>query len=208
MCLDPEFWKPDLTVPNHLKIKRSGNELVVYHSFGNYDLRTAHSRNIKGTGAIQAAVERLQAEGMAVRLNFVTGVKNTEVRYLQAQADVVVDQLNYGRYGATAREAMMLGKPTICYINRSEPKSADVLRSTQELPLVSATEETIYNVLGDLLVDSERRRRLGDAGRAFAMKWHSADACAERYEAVYDSLMGEQFGGRDSKPEKREACKP
>ncbi len=208
MCLDPGFWKPDLIVPGRLKIERAEDELLVYHSFGNYDLRTGSGRNIKGTDAVRAAVERLRAEGMAVRLVFVTDVKNTEVRYLQVQADVIVDQLNYGRYGATSREAMMLGKPTICYINRSEPRPTDVLRSTQELPLVSATEETVYEVLRDLLGDRERRHRLGVAGRAFAMKWHSADACAERYEAIYDSVMGEQFGGRASRPEKEEACKP
>ena len=207
MCLDPEFWKPDLTVPAPLKIERAEDELLVYHSFGNYDLRTVGGRNIKGTGAVRAAVSRLQAEGMAVKLVFVTDVKSTEVRYLQVQADVIVDQLNYGRYGATAREAMMLGKPTICYINRNEPKPADILRSTQELPLVSATEQTIYEVLHDLLLDRERRRRLAAAGRAFAMKWHSADACAERYEAIYDSVMAKQFGGQASKPEAEEACR-
>jgi len=207
MCLDPEFWKPDLAVPAHLKIDRAEDELLVYHSFGNYKLRTAGGRNIKGTGAVRAAVERLRTEGMAVRFVFVTDVKNTEVRYLQVQADVIVDQLNYGRYGATAREAMMLGKPTICYINRSEPKAADVLRSTQELPLVSATEETIYEVLRDLLLDRGRRLRLGTAGRAFAMKWHGADACAERYEAIYDSVMGEQFRGQTLKPETEETCR-
>jgi hypothetical protein len=207
MCLNPEFWKPDLTVPAPLKIERAEDELLVYHSFGNYDLRTVGGRNIKGTGAVRAAVSRLQAEGMAVKLVVVTDVKSTEVRYLQVQADVIVDQLNYGRYGATAREAMMLGKPTICYINRREAKPADVLRSTQELPLVSATEETIYEVLRDLLLDREGRGRLGAAGRAFAMKWHSADACAERYETIYDSVMSEQFGGQASKPETEEACR-
>lgn len=207
MCLDPEVWKPDLAVPDRLRIERRDGELVVYHSFGNYDLRTVHGRNVKGTGAIKAAVERLQAEGMPVRLIFVTNVKNTEVRHLQVQADVIVDQLNYGRYGATAREAMMLGKPTICYINRNEPTSCDVLESTKEVPLVSATEETVYEVLRELLVDREKRRRLGEAGRAFAMKWHSADACAERYEAIYDSVMGEQFGGQGSRSETDEACK-
>jgi hypothetical protein len=207
MCLDSEFWKPDLAVPDHLKIKRSNNELLVYHSFGNYDLRTANGRNIKGSGAIEAAVERLQAEGMAVRLIFVTHVKNTEVRYLQVQADVIVDQLNYGRYGAAAREAMMLGRPTICYINRSEPKPADVLLSTQELPLVSATEETVYEVLRNLLADRQERRRLGVAGRAFAMKWHSADACAERYEAIYDSVMSEQFGGEGLRSKTEDTCR-
>jgi hypothetical protein len=194
MCLDPEVWRPDLEIPDHLKISRGNNELLVYHAFGNHHLRTSNGRNIKGTGAIQAAVERLRAEGMAVRLIFVTGVKNTEVRYLQLQADVVVDQLNYGRYGATAREAMMLGRPTICYINRNEPDPGDVLLSTREVPLVSATEETVYEVLHGLLGDPERRRLLGVAGRAFAMKWHSANACAERYEAIYDSVMSQRFG--------------
>ena len=207
MCLEPEFWKPDLPIPAHMEVKRAEGELLVYHSFGNYEHRTGNGRNIKGTDAVRAAIARLQGEGMPVRLVFVTDVKNTEVRYLQVQADVIVDQLNYGRYGATAREAMMLGKPTVCYINRSEPEPSDVLQSTQELPLVSATEETVYQVLRDLLRDPARRRRLGAAGRAFAMKWHSADACAERYEAIYDSVMCGGFGAGGSKPEVQEACR-
>lgn len=189
MCLDPGFWDPDLKVPDHLKISRKEAELVVYHSFGNYQLRTANGRDIKGTGAIMAAIERLQSEGIPVRLVFVTGMKSTEVRFLQVQADVIVDQLNYGRYGATAREGMMLGKPTICYINPNEPSPGDVLSSIREVPLVSATERTVYEVLKDLLLSSEKRRRIGQASREYALKWHSADACAERYQRIYDSVM-------------------
>jgi hypothetical protein len=30
---------------------------------------------------------------------------------------------------------------------------------------------------------------LAKASRDFAVKWHSADACAERFELVYDRLM-------------------
>jgi len=163
MCLDPTFWHPDLRVPDHLKIARKEGELLVYHAVGNYELRTRNGRDIKGTGAVMAAVERLQSEGMPVRLVFVTGMKNTEVRFLQVQADVIVDQLNYGRYGATAREGMMLGKPTICYLNPNEPRPVDVLSSIGEVPLVSATETTIYQVLKDLLLNSEKRRRIGQA---------------------------------------------
>ncbi|MCI0564176.1 MAG: hypothetical protein MN733_37350, partial [Nitrososphaera sp.] len=121
MCLDPGLWDPDLQVPDHLKTGRKEGELLVYHSFGNYSLRSTDGRNIKGTDTIMAAIERLRSEGMPVRLVFLTEMKNTEARFLQIQADVIVDQLNYGRYGATAREGMMLGKPTICYINPNEP---------------------------------------------------------------------------------------
>jgi len=189
MCLDPSFWRPDLPVPRRFRVLRKSGELLVSHAFGNMDSRAQHGRNIKGTRAVRTAVERLQAEGVPVRLVFVTGMKNTEVRFMQVQCDVIVDQLNYGRYGATAREGMMLGKPTVCYINRNDPGPEQTLTCLNELPLVSATEETVYGVLRELLLDPARQAAIGRASRAYALKWHSADACAERYERLCDNLM-------------------
>jgi glycosyltransferase involved in cell wall biosynthesis len=190
-ALDSEFWRPDLEVPERYRLQRAPGELIVYHAVGNFESRARGGRNIKGTGAVMAAVERLRAEGMNVRLEFVTDVPSTEVRFIQVQADVIVDQLNHGRYGATAREGMMLGRPTICYTNKSEPAGQNKLESIESCPLVSANENTIYEVLKSLLSNEKERHAIGVASRAFAMKWHSADACAERYEMVYDRLMQE-----------------
>jgi glycosyltransferase involved in cell wall biosynthesis len=134
---------------------------------------------------------------MNVRLEFVTDVSSSDVRFIQVQADVIVDQLNHGRYGATAREGMMLGRPTVCHINKAELAGQKKLASTESCPLVSANEGTIYEVLRDLLLDEDRRRRVGLEGRAFAMKWHSAEACAERFEEVYDRLMLGMSPARD-----------
>lgn len=187
-ALDANFWRPDLEIPERLRLPRRSGELIVYHGVGNFSARTRNGKNFKGTGAVVAAVERLKQEGMDVRLEFVTNLPNTEVRFIQAQADVIVDQLNYGRYGATAREGMMLGKPTICHINAAEPTGRQ-LESLRECPLVSANEETIYPVLKGLLEDPARRAAIGAAGRAFALKWHAAEACAERFERVYDGLI-------------------
>jgi glycosyltransferase involved in cell wall biosynthesis len=189
MALDPEFWRPDIEIPEKYRLKRAPGELIVYHGVGNYNLRSGGGRNIKGTGAIQTAIERLQSEGIAVRLEFVTDVPSRDVRYIQVQADVIVDQLNYGRYGAQASEAMMLGRPTICYINKDEPAGVPKLAFLEECPIVSASEDTIYAELKALLLDPERRERLGRASRDFAVRWHSADACAERFERVYDRIM-------------------
>jgi hypothetical protein len=188
-ALDPDFWRPDLEIPEQYRLKRSPGELVVYHGVGNYDTRAREGRGIKGTGSVMAAIDRLRVEGVPVRLEFVTDMPNKRVRFIQVQADIVVDQLNYGRYGAQAREGMMLGRPTVCYINKSEPPGADRLDSIETCPLVSATEHTIYEVLKDLLGNEAKRRAIGEASRAFALKWHSASACAERFERVYDRLM-------------------
>lgn len=190
MCLDSAFWRPDLPVPNEFKIIRQPGELLVYHGVGNYEARTQNGRNIKGTPAVIEAIERLKADGIPVRLVFVTGIKSTEVRFIQVQCDVIVDQLNYGRFGSTAQEGMMLGKPTVCYINPNEPSQDDVLAYMRELPLISATEQTIYQVLKKLLLmDPEERSSISRASRLYALKWHSAEACAARYEQIYDQLM-------------------
>jgi glycosyltransferase involved in cell wall biosynthesis len=188
-CLDPEFWKPDLAIPGAHRIAREPDEILLYHGVGNNDTRNVGGRSIKGTPAVFAAIDKLKSEGFPVKLIFVTGMKNTDVRYVQAQCDIIIDQLNLGRYGATAREGMMLGKPVICYINPKETACAKELESLKEAPLVSATEATVYEVLKDLLQHPKKRSAIGAMSRKYALKWHSADACAERYERIYDRLM-------------------
>jgi glycosyltransferase involved in cell wall biosynthesis len=189
-CLDSLVWHPELTIPNEYIIPKSNNVLV-YHSVGNYDSRTADlGKNIKGTPAILSAIERLKSEGFKVQLIFIkNNTPNREIRYLQAQADIIIDQLNYGRYGATAREGMMLGKPVVSCTNKEEFLPHLKSNVLDECPVVSSSELEVYNTLKKLIQEPELRLRIGKESRAFALKWHSADACAERYENIYDQLM-------------------
>ncbi len=191
-CLDPDVWSPNLRVPEPLRLARSAGELLVFHAVGNYQSRTIEGRNIKGTRAVVEAIERLQREGVRVRLIHPTETPNTEVRFLQAQCDVIVDQLNFGRYGAIAREGLMLGKPTICCLKADEPPGVAPLSCLEEVPLVPATEATVFAVLKRVLGDAAGRQAIGQASRAYALKWHSADACAARYELLYDGMMTER----------------
>jgi hypothetical protein len=189
MCLDPDLWRPDLEVPTALRLPRMDGEVIVLHGYGNIDSRTQQGRDIKGSKAVIAAVERLRSEGAPVRLERVSNVPSRQMRFLQVQADIVADQLIYGRYGAQAREGLMLGKPTICHLDNRQGPGLRTLRSLGECPLVDATEETVYDVLKALVASPTDRARIGAASRAYALKWHSADACALRYERVYDRLM-------------------
>ncbi|WP_133129597.1 glycosyltransferase [Legionella yabuuchiae] len=189
MCLDPKFWALDLEIPPEHVIPKQKEEILIYHAVGNYNIRNTETRNIKGTPFVVGAVERLQEEGYKVKLIFITDKPNKVVRFYQAQADIIVDQLNYGRYGANAREGMMLGKPVICYINKFEFDEKDKLECLNECPLISATELTVYDNLKKLILDADLRKSIGEQSRKYAVKWHSADACAERYEKIYDTLF-------------------
>lgn len=133
-ALDSDVWHPDLPIPPHLKLERAEGELLVGHSVGNYKLRSKSERSIKGTGAVFDAIERLRAEGIKVRLEFRSDMKGIDLRFIQAQCDVLIDQLNYGRYGATAREGMMLGKPTICHIKSRRAGRGRSFRSDSRVP--------------------------------------------------------------------------
>jgi len=190
MCSDPSLWNPDIVVPPWIEnLRRNPDEVLIFHGMGEVVTRSDDRRNIKGTPAIVAAVDRMQREGMNVRLVFKSGVSNRLMPYYQVQADIVVDQLNYGRYGAQAREGMMLGKPVVCYLNRHE--MADNVRNhaLAECPLVSAGEEEVYEVLRELVLDEAKRKVIGRDSYDYAMKWHHPDRCAERYEKVYDALQ-------------------
>jgi hypothetical protein len=191
-CLDADVWRPDLDVPTELRLRGPSSTVRVYHAVGNFAARTAtDGRNIKSTHVYRPLVERLKSEGRDVELMFFDAVPNMTVRYYQAQSDIVVDMLSYGWFGANVREAMMLGKPVVCYIR---PQWLESVRCQNpqyaaELPVVSATPATAYEVVRDLVDDRERREEIGRRSRAFAVKWHSADAAGRRLDQLYRDLL-------------------
>lgn len=187
-AIDPDFWPEDLQIPSEYDRKRVEDEVVVYHAMGNYKLRSREGRNVKGTGAVVGAVQRLQSEGIKIRLDFVENMPTRDNRYVQAQADIIVDQLNYGRYGALAREGMMLGKPVVGRVNKMDGDSLPATRCILDTPIVNADETTIIDVLRDLALDPAKRDSIGRASREHAIQWWSGDRLAERFERVYDHL--------------------
>jgi hypothetical protein len=200
MVLDPHLWAPELPIPPACRVERRADEVLIYHAFGNYVLRGAGARNIKGTPSIVAAVSQLQAEGLPVRLMFFSQVPNALVRFYQLQADIVVDQLWAGSWGANGRESMMLGRPVVGYVNRHEDDPADLLPAIATTPIVSATDQTLVDVLRTLVLDPQRRAEIGRQSRDFALRWHSAEAGAQRYEECYDRAVVERVRTQESAP--------
>jgi hypothetical protein len=200
-CLDQSFWHPDLLVPANHRLPFADSTVKIYHAVGNSISRskTASYRNLKSTHLYVPLVEQLKREGHDVELIFLDEVPNRQLRYYQAQADIVVDMLTYGFFGASAREAMMLGKPVVCYLRPEwlAQMRQEIPDYVDELPIVSATPETIREVLVDLVEHPDKRREIGRRSREFAVKWHSAEAAGARFDAIYGSLLAGRPGTDD-----------
>jgi glycosyltransferase involved in cell wall biosynthesis len=164
----------------------------LYYAVGNYEARTdASGKNIKCTHIYLPLIERLKNEGHPVELIFAKDIPNMEVRFYQAQADIVIDMLTFGFFGANVREAMMLGKPAICFLRQEwlDSMREQIPEYVDELPVINATPSSIYDVLKDLIQSPRKREEIGKRARAFALKWHSSQAGARVFDQIYSSLL-------------------
>jgi glycosyltransferase involved in cell wall biosynthesis len=166
--------------------------VYLYHAVGHRDERTSSDGiNIKSSHVYLPLIEKLRDEGMGVELISPSGVPNKDVRFYQAQADIFLEMLTYGWFGANAREAMMLGKPVICFL-RSEwldQARVEIPKYIDELPVINATPETVESILRDLIRDKAKREEIGRRSREFAVKWHSSTAAARRFSVIYRDLL-------------------
>jgi glycosyltransferase involved in cell wall biosynthesis len=145
-------------------------------------LHAPSSRRRKGTEHVIAACDQLPVE-----LEIIEGLHHDEARRRYERADIVVDQLNAGWYGLFAIEAMALGKPVVAFLHDDAVERTEAAFGT-EVPIVSATAETLVERLRPLVEDAEERRRIGAAGRAYVARVHDIDKVADRLLALYAEL--------------------
>lgn len=192
-CLSPALWDPSLPIPERFLLPpESKGSVRLYHAVGNRKERTdEHGVNIKSSHIYLPLIEKLRAEGMDITLLEPTGIPNRDVRYIQMQADIFLEMLTYGWFGANAREAMMLGKPVICFIRPEwlESLRREIPEYADTLPIVNATPETVEAILRDLIAHPEKRREIGERSRAFALKWHGDDAAGRHFDRIYSELL-------------------
>jgi glycosyltransferase involved in cell wall biosynthesis len=166
----------------------SSTNIRVLHSTS-LDTRSFEGRNIKGSRYVVDAVNKLKSEQLPVELIRVERITANLMRYVQAQADVVVDQLIYGTFGSTSLECLALGKPVICFIR---PSWREFLESRfpewKDCPIISATPETVYLELKALVVDSNYRAEIAAQSRRFASEFLDVRKNVIEFEDVLLSL--------------------
>lgn len=182
--IELDKYNPDIrkNIPEKFKLPPTDN-IRIYHSFGNMEKR----EDIKGSCFVKEAVDRLQREGYAVELMFFHNIDHKDLKYYQAQADIVVDQLFVGWHGSTGVECLALGLPVITYIN---PSVENYVKSQlkREIPFVSAMPQNIYEVLKEMINDIKGCKNLGIQAGKYAQKYHDYKVVAKRLSEIYEKL--------------------
>jgi glycosyltransferase involved in cell wall biosynthesis len=140
------------------------------------------SRRRKGTEHVIAACAKLDVE-----LDLVEGLHHEEARLRYERADIVIDQLNAGWYGIFAVEAMALGKPVVTFLHEEAVRRTEEAFGV-EVPIVSATNETLAERLRPLVDSPAERRRIGASSRAYVERIHDVDWNADRLLDLYARL--------------------
>ncbi len=158
-------------------------------------VRVVHSpnhRGFKGTEFLIAAVDALRAEGLAVELDLVEKVQNTEVRRRMMAADILAEQFLMPAYGLNAIEGMATGMPVLgSMCNDDYTLIFRRFAYLDECPILGATPELLTANLRRLVTDPELRRTLGIAGRAYVEKYHSYDTARFAFGAIHRWLDGD-----------------
>lgn len=156
---------------------------VIVHAPSNYI--------VKGSKYVLEAVKWLKKK-YDFEFILVQNKKQVEAVELYRKADIIVDQMYAQTYGVFAVEAMALGKPVVGYIS-------DEIKASfpPELPIISASIDTIYEVLEMLILDGKKRRKLGIAGRKYAEDYHDYRKIAKVQMDIYNGVI-EPMSTKDS----------
>jgi len=135
------------------------------------------SSRLKGTARIDAALAGLHERGV-IEYRRITGVPHAEMPAVIGAADIVVDQLGIGLYGVAAAEALAAGRIVVSYVG-SELRAKVRSLTGREVPIVEADDDTLSDVVGDLVANPEAAAAQAAAGPEYAMQLHDGRRAAE-----------------------------
>jgi len=150
--------------------------------------RKSGEKNIKGSQYIFDAIEKLKSEGYRCELMNIENVKSNEMRFFQAQADLIIDQLIYGHWGSTALEGVALGKPVICYFNEEWKKSYIANFGIESWPFIEANTNSIYQVLKNLLENPNLLEDYANLSKDFANKYLNITINVKEFVRCLESI--------------------
>lgn len=146
------------------------------------------NRNAKGSEIIIKTLNRLIHKYPGrIEFELVEKVPYKRALEIYRSADLIIDQIKLGWYGAFGVEAMKMGKPIIAFINDDDigyvPKQmADDCKNS----IISADETNLGEVLEELINDFNKIKEKNEAQLEYVYKWHNPVSVASITKGIYE----------------------
>ena len=161
-------------------------EVVIAHA--------PNHRGFKGSEFVIDAVNQLKSEGLKIEFKLIERMQNNQVRQkLETEVDILVEQIIATGHALNALEGMASGLPTISNLE-DETYILPLRRWSyfNECPLVSASAESLVDVLRKLITRPELRHQIGQASREYVEKYHGLDSAQYMFTNVIDYVYGKK----------------
>ncbi|WP_090776039.1 glycosyltransferase [Shouchella lonarensis] len=139
--------------------------------------------HIKGRDTILKVMEELK-EDFKFDFQLIQNCSHNKAKAIYEQADLIIDQLHVGCYGALAIETMALGKPVVCYIS-------DFMREDypSDLPIINANPDTLLAVMKSLLSNQDALPEIGKRSRKYVERVHDYAENSEKMKQFYERIL-------------------
>jgi hypothetical protein len=162
--------------------------------FSDYSKKTLHvvhaptNRACKGSDMILNALESVKRKHPGLlEIHLVENLEHKRAMEVYRKADLVIDQVLVGWYGAFAVEVMGMGKPVICRIEEEDLRFIpEDMRAHLKEAMISSDPSSLEKVITRCLQDRSYLKERAQACLEYARKWHRPKHVAmltkEKYE--------------------------
>jgi glycosyltransferase involved in cell wall biosynthesis len=137
---------------------------------------------------VRASEALIAREGIADRVVWRHPMHKLRLLEHYRAADVVLDQFHesVGTFGTVTAEALSCARPVVMYFNPEVHRWC-----LPEMPPIESalTEEEIEGRLVALAHDPAYRARVGEASRAWVVRWHGWQRCAGDHLRLYQDVV-------------------
>lgn len=147
------------------------------------------SRDFKGSTFILEGLEILKKRYNNIEVQIIENIPHKEALKLYGEADLVIDQVLIGWYGAFGVEAMKMGKPLAVYIREEDlrfiPKA---MGEDVKDAIINITPFNIVEKLSLYIENQDLLKQKAQAGLAYSNKWHDPLYVAGIVKSVYEDI--------------------
>jgi hypothetical protein len=154
-------------------------------------LRIVHAptnRVTKGTQFLISAVEKINKIKPLIELVLVENLTHEKALALYSTADLVIDQLLVGWYGAVSVEVMKMGIPVGCFINSNDLNAIPIqMQKDIKDSFININPFSVEQMLLELLENKNLLKVKANASLDFAHRWHDPLKVAGQVKQFYES---------------------